>query len=445
MTGDVAIRSVQWTPDGKHIAYLAKRGDDKHTGIYTVPIDGGESTRLIEHDASVSAVAFSVSDDCIALLATEPLDKELQEYRDRGFNQEIYEEDWRPTKVWIADRAGKSKPRSLDLPGSASFVQWSPTSKDLVVVLAPTPLVDDSYMFKRVHVVDALTGKVVQKVVNPGKLGQVGWSPDGKHLAMVSGVDINDPMEGHLMVTPIPGDGELRDLMPDYVAHVTSFAWQDNSTLIWVADERQTTTIGSVHLNGKKNVINADHEVVFDSITLARDGQTAAVFGHHAKHQREVFVMDVDTKTTHKLTDSNPWLATMQFAEQKVVRWKARDGLELEGVLIYPLNYRPGRRYPLIMLVHGGPESHVPDGWVTSYSNPGQTAAARGFAVFYPNYRGSTGRGVEFSKMGQADAAGKEFDDLVDGVDHLIDIGLVQKDKVGITGGRGCRRAGPPA
>jgi dipeptidyl aminopeptidase/acylaminoacyl peptidase len=87
------------------------------------------------------------------------------------------------------------------------------------------------------------------------------------------------------------------------------------------------------------------------------------------------------------------------------------------------------------MAVHGGPESHVPDGWVTRYSYPGQVAAARGFAIFYPNYRGSTGRGVAFSKMGQADAAGKEFDDLVDGVDHLIALGLVDKNKVGITGG----------
>jgi dipeptidyl aminopeptidase/acylaminoacyl peptidase len=125
----------------------------------------------------------------------------------------------------------------------------------------------------------------------------------------------------------------------------------------------------------------------------------------------------------------------MRFARQTVVRWKARDGLELEGVLVYPLNFERGRRYPLILCVHGGPESHVSNGWVTGYNRPGQVAAARGFAVFCPNYRGSTGRGVEFSKMGQGDAAGKEFDDLVDAIDHLAAMGLADKDKVGITGG----------
>jgi dipeptidyl aminopeptidase/acylaminoacyl peptidase len=117
------------------------------------------------------------------------------------------------------------------------------------------------------------------------------------------------------------------------------------------------------------------------------------------------------------------------------VRYRARDGLELEGLLIRPMDAQPGVRYPLILVAHGGPESHYSNGWLTSYSSPGQVAAARGFAVFYPNYRGSTGRGVAFSKLSQADAAGKEFDDLVDGVDHLVGMGLVERARVGITGG----------
>jgi dipeptidyl aminopeptidase/acylaminoacyl peptidase len=87
------------------------------------------------------------------------------------------------------------------------------------------------------------------------------------------------------------------------------------------------------------------------------------------------------------------------------------------------------------MYVHGGPESRESNGWITSYSRPGQVAAARGFAVFYPNYRGSTGRGVEFSMMGQADAAGAEFNDLVDGIDHLVELGIADRDAVGVTGG----------
>jgi dipeptidyl aminopeptidase/acylaminoacyl peptidase len=135
------------------------------------------------------------------------------------------------------------------------------------------------------------------------------------------------------------------------------------------------------------------------------------------------------------LTNSNPWLEEIDFGRQEAITYKASDGLELEGMLIYPTDFQEGQRYPLIVQVHGGPESHYRNGWVTWYSAPGQVAAGRGFAVFYPNDRGSTGRGVEFSMMGQKDYAGKEFDDIVDGVEHLIEMGLVNKGKVGITGG----------
>jgi dipeptidyl aminopeptidase/acylaminoacyl peptidase len=148
-----------------------------------------------------------------------------------------------------------------------------------------------------------------------------------------------------------------------------------------------------------------------------------------------VFLLEADAEVPRRLTNVNPGLSEMRLARQEVTRWTARDGLQLEGVLVYPLNYQAGRRYPLILTVHGGPEAHVRNGWVTSYSRPGQVGAARGFAVFYPNYRGSTGRGVEFSKLGQADAAGREFDDLVDAVDHLVQAGLVDRQRVGITGG----------
>jgi dipeptidyl aminopeptidase/acylaminoacyl peptidase len=136
-----------------------------------------------------------------------------------------------------------------------------------------------------------------------------------------------------------------------------------------------------------------------------------------------------------RVSDSNPWLGERRLAAQEIVRFEARDGMDLEGLLIRPLEPEAGERVPLVLVVHGGPEAHFANGWLTVYSRPGQVLAARGLAVFYPNYRGSTGRGLEFAKTSQADPAGKEFDDLIDAVDHLIAIGLVDKDRVGVTGG----------
>jgi dipeptidyl aminopeptidase/acylaminoacyl peptidase len=135
-----------------------------------------------------------------------------------------------------------------------------------------------------------------------------------------------------------------------------------------------------------------------------------------------------------RLTDANPWLHEIALAPQEVVTHEARDGLELEGVLIRPVGGGDDPA-PLVMVVHGGPESHRRDGWLSRYSAPAQVLAGRGYAVFFPNYRGSTGRGVEFAKLGQRDAAGAEFDDLVDAVDHLIELGIADRDRVGVTGG----------
>ncbi len=106
ITGEVSINSVQWTPDGRSIAYRAKRGDDKHTCIYSLPIDGGESQRMLQHETDVDGMSFAPSDDRIAFLAKEAIPQARQEYREKGFDQDIYEEDWRPTKVWLAERSG---------------------------------------------------------------------------------------------------------------------------------------------------------------------------------------------------------------------------------------------------------------------------------------------------------------------------------------------------
>jgi dipeptidyl aminopeptidase/acylaminoacyl peptidase len=168
---------------------------------------------------------------------------------------------------------------------------------------------------------------------------------------------------------------------------------------------------------------------------FAHAGNTWVFDAESPMHPDELYVMKGKDKSPVRVTNSNPWLDEVKLAKQEVVTYEARDGMKIEGLLMYPLNYQEGTRYPLINVVHGGPEAHYDNGWLTAYSMAGQVGAARDFAVFYPNYRGSTGRGLEFAMSSQRDLAGAEFDDVVDGVDHLIETGLVDKDRVGVTGG----------
>ncbi|MCK6484042.1 MAG: S9 family peptidase [Phycisphaerae bacterium] len=467
--GKVNISSIGWMPDGQAVSFVTKRGDDKENALYIIPIDGGEARRVLTHDVGVGSYSWHPDGRRVAFVAGEKKPKKLNEREDKGFKAEIYEEDWRPSKVWIAeisdlsdpweetaDDANESedggeaavekstpavatrpggKPRALDLPGSAAEVKWSPDGKLLAITLAPTPLVDDSYMNQKLHVIDAETGEIVTRIETPGKLGSFEWSGDSKRLAIIAAADRNDPAEGRLIVASA-SDGTYRDVLPNLDGHVTSIAWQNADTIMYLADERVTTSFGKVNADGseQKTLVPSGKQVL-SGLSLSRDGMSGVMLCSASTHPPEVFAMKHGDDGPRRLTDSNPWLSDMRFAPQEVVTYKARDGLEIDGILIRPLDEQRGKRYPLILCVHGGPEAHEANGWLTNYSRPGQVAAARGFAVFYPNYRGSTGRGVGFSKMGQNDMGGKEFDDLVDAVDHLVASGLVDGAKVGVTGG----------
>ncbi len=438
VTGQVNVSALSWTAQGREVAFLAKRGSDAATALYTIPIDGGEARRALALDGAIESYDLAPDGKHVVCIAAPPKDKAREAQRKQGFTQEIYEEDARPSELWIATLDGSSPPRKLAFEGHPREVHWSPVDARLLLAWTPTTLVDDEYMQKRVAVLDGANGAVLARIENPGKLGEIGWSPDGTQVALIAAADLNDPSAGRLALAPASG-GVPADLVPGFEGDALDFAWQGPSALLFVTHVGLASRLEKLELaSGRAGAARILADVggpILTSLSLAADGQSAAFVGHTAAHPAEVFVMRHGEAAPRRLTDSNPELAGLRFARQEAVTHSARDGLRLEGVLVHPLERAEGQRVPLILNVHGGPESHVSDGWLTGYNNPGQVAAARGFAVFYPNYRGSTGRGVAFSKLGQGDAAGKEFDDLVDAVDHLIASGLVDGAKVGVTGG----------
>lgn len=437
VSGEVSVRNLDWLPDGSAITFLAKRDKDEHVSLWSIPIDGGEARRLVALEEAVRTYTLSPDGTRAALVATEKKSKAVREREKQGFRQEVYEEDWRQSRVWIAYLTGDDPaPRALELEESVLDVAWSPAGDLLALIVAPTPLVDHTYMAKSVRVVSVEDGARLAHHHRPGKLGQVAWSPDGRWLALIGADDIHDPREGRVLVAPALG-GELVDLLPDFLGHAQALAWRDGGELFALVHVGLGSELLALRPDapGRPRTVIGRGGPVLTSLSLRADGQAGAFVGSTPEHPPELFTMRHGDSGPARRTDSNPWLGELALARQEPIRYRARDGLELEAVLVHPLEREQGARVPLIVYVHGGPEAHESNGWLTAYQRPGQMAAAKGYAVVYPNYRGSTGRGVAFSKLGQGDFAGAEFDDLVDCVDHLIELGLVDPERVGVTGG----------
>lgn len=431
VTGKVNVGSLGWTPDGEYITFVAKRDDDEYAFLYRIALRGGEAEPITKTEGSVSGYSFAPNGAKVALIIAPPESKERKAEKEMGFSQVIFEEEWRANQLFIYDLDAGQK-SALDIEGSVQQVNWSPVGDRLAIAVTPRQLVDDTLMFQRIQIVD-LNGGLIGRVENPGKLGEMVWSPTGDQLAFIGTTMVRDPREGRLLIAPGSG-GAYTEMMPGLEGHIWYIEWHGEK-VGFISYEGVETRYGQIAPDGSREETLVQAEgLVLAAVSSNASGELAFV-ANTPSHPREVYRSVKGSSKLTRVTDSNPWLGSVELSKQTVVRYEAQDGLALEGLLIWPIDYDPNTRYPLIVGVHGGPESHYSNGWLTTYALPGQVAGHEGYFMFYPNYRGSTGRGVEFTLSSQGRPAKEEFSDIVDGVDHLIDEDLVDGDRVGITGG----------
>lgn len=433
VSGKIDVTAFAWSVDGKSIYFVAKRDPDaEFNSLFEIALAGGEAVQKFTHVSSIGAIHPSPDGKHIAFLATDAAPEKSEELATKGFKAVVYEESVLPTKVWMLDLA-TDEAVAQELPGSASDFSWSSDNTRYAVALAPTPLIDDSYTSRDIFVVNAGSGKVLNSIGSVGKLGHFELSPDGERIAYIGSMDINDPNQGRLYVASSTG-GERRDLVPQYLGHVSAIAWQDDVNIRWLGQRGVWSEWSVASTMAAKEAGTAPASGPILRSVDAHPGQSvAAAVADTPQHPQEVYLLR-DGAQPERLTNSNPFLGQRRMAKQEAITYEARDGLQLEAILIHPAKEERGGN-PLIVFVHGGPEAHQSNGWMSSYSQPGQLLAAEGYAVVYPNYRGSTGRGSEFSRLDQNDYADEEFNDIVDVKTHLVNEGMVNADRVGISGG----------
>lgn len=451
ITGNKQIISLGWTPDGSAVTFRANFDDLPGVQVYGISIKGGEAYPITEHTSNVLSYQF-INDEELAITAMSEKDPLMERQEKMGITVEVYEEEYRHINLYRYN-LDTHQAKQLTKDQTVFDFELSPDGKYAAAAIAPQNLVDDSYMFKRIHLVDMETGETNLIMENPGKLTQLAWSPDGQKIAFQAASKLEDAVSGSLFVIELPSEkkfDELRNYVEGMELSVIEIGWKDDNTLLYAAEESVDISLSSHELGAEERVVLIEPgTLVFRSFDF-QNGMVA-LSANTTQHPNELFTLPLSSEKTSRSRNSrrvigesvkpsrktfhNDWLKEIKLARQEKISWDARDGMRTDGVLYYPLNYEEGKRYPLITYIHGGPEAAVQNGWNTRYSTWGQVAAARDFFVFMPNYRASSGRGVDYTMAGYGDLLGVEYNDVLDGIYYLIEKGYVDSEKVGIGGG----------
>ncbi|MCH7497354.1 MAG: S9 family peptidase [Candidatus Marinimicrobia bacterium] len=426
--------AVRWSPDGTRLAFLGKLGASGDvTQIYQLPLEGGTPQPLTDHPTSIKAFEWSPDGVSMAYTAIDAASEQEQADKKAGRDWKVADSAYRYRRLWMLTlQTGKTRQLFKNDLNIWAFT-WSPDGKSIAFQAATTPLVDDSYVFKQIFTVSARGGKPRVVTKTEGKLGSMAFSPDGKQLAYLGAVSLNDPLSQSLFTVPISG-GKATNLTIGYEGSGVGVHWIDDQTLLLRANEGSQSALINLAEGGKAKTRVAFGGAILRALDISANGVSMAAVAHSPGHPSEVYAGTLAEGSLSPVTHHNPQLAGVVLATQEVVTWHSDDGQTIEGILTYPLGYRKGRRYPLVLQVHGGPEGVSLNGWNTSALYPVQILAGRGYMVLQPNYRGSGGRGVAFSKGDHDDLGGAEFQDILAGIDALVERGLVDGKRVG-TGG----------
>jgi len=430
--------SLMWSPDGKSISFLhmAKGGKKQ---VWMMPAQGGEMKQITNSQNNVLNYQISPDGKSVAFTTIPNHSGRQKELNNRGYGFVFYEENIRNAKLFISkiNEDITEVPRQIKLDGHVTGFKFSNDGKQIAAGICPQNLVDHKYMFTKIFVIDAESGsgKLVSK--NEGKLGNYEMSPDGNQLLYTAALDINDAAVSQVFIVNIP-EGTMKNLTPiDFKGHVTWATFKNNDEIYYLSGEGVNTNLSEVSVNGGQREIVFDgktNKMALKNVVISNDGKQFVLSIAKVNDRINLYAWN-GKGAVEKITNLNPILSERKLGKQETFLFKARDGQEVEGLIIYPLGYDVSKKYPLIMYIHGGPESHHDNAWNSSYSTPGQVMAGKGYLVAYLNYRSSTGYGVAYAKQGLGDPAGIEFDDIADAIDYLCDQKGGDENRVGMAGG----------
>ena len=441
----------QWSPDSTRLAFVSRRGDGK-THIWIIPIGGGEARQLTHTKNGASNPRWSFDGKQIAFLKDEE-DSAVEEKRKKAGDDRVVMgvDDFKQQHLWVIDvEALDDEPEllfSLPEEGANENVNtdksqrlttgdfhvsepcWSPDGKQIVFISTPSPKADDTMFNGTVHVVDLETKNLRKLTGHTGGESSPRWSPDGEQITYLHSPAGYGQKDLHIISAEGGASANLTATQLD--RNVDLPVWSpDGENIYFIAMDRVRWQLYSAsRKNNEIRQITHD-DCVIGEISIANDGDTLLCTRSEPYAPADVWVGSIRTGEMKRLTKLNPQLENFALGEVRVIQWRSSDGLEIEGLLCLPVGYEMGKSYPLIVEPHGGPRSSRDLGFKPTW----HYFSGEGFAYFAPNFRGGDGYGNDFATANYNDWGGGDYQDIMTGIDFLIEQGFADPDSL-IVGG----------
>jgi dipeptidyl aminopeptidase/acylaminoacyl peptidase len=438
--GEKSASAPEFSPDGRYVYFSSERSGKPN--LWRIPVDGGEAEMLTDWKGEIGAYRVSPDGKWIAFAGMEPrADEEKEKKEKRDFR--VIDENPKNHSLWIvpaeADSQGKRTPRRLtNTPDHVQEFDWSPDSG------AGSGRVREGdgagewtkSDISEVTVQVGASGAVRPVAATGASERSPQYSPDGRYLAYLRSTDPARWAQIDRIVLLTRQTGEARELPPTFDERPALLGWTgDSARLLFTEARGIANVVYAIPTDGPPKPV---YEPQHGTLQAGHANATGTAFGFAGEswdEAPEAYVLKIGDSIPQRVSSANLDLPKLPLGETKRVAWKAADGLDIEGLLTYPVGYEPAQKYPLVLVIHGGPTGVFQDSFLGRYGlYPYATFAARGYAVLRVNPRGSGGYGRTFRFANMNDWGGKDYGDLMAGVDHVISIGVADPNRLAVMG-----------